>query len=500
MSDSVSENSATYFAYLSVKEGPRGSLKTVFICNDASDAYGWKVKQQTKDNPENFSDLETKGSTVEDPRTSTDELVEKNSDPIELSESDTTFADQLLSFTSSIKSFYDLIDINQIVRVIFPTFYMDKEFGELRKSLPLVDQEGLLKIYGVPDDRLATLNKKMKKMHHTHEGLASIPANVLMGMVARFDASISALVRFLLLNRREKLSGGERMIPVKEVLAVGSFNELVGKLIDDEIHSLMRGSHSDQIRYIEENFSIEVRKGFERWPQFIEVFERRNLAAHGEGAANSRYDRVCKEHRVPDAHRLGIFEDTNLSDSYLRKSTDLLLEFGILMIWWLWLKNTTDQVDKAYSEINNCTYELITEKRYELSARILESALSRKTDGAPEVIKRMMAINLANCYKKLNDDESYKKAMKLFDWTASSDEFQISVASLCQDYERVCELMPRVIGDDKVGKVGFRDWPVFDWVKEDASVRDKFLEVFGEPLEIAGGAGFEADEADMTSE
>jgi hypothetical protein len=399
------------------------------------------------------------------------------------------FGSTLDRFVKSIRSFYDLVEINFAVGSVFPGLFIERQFNEYRnKFLPIVETEGNYITHGIPEGHVSKINRKIKSYDHVKDGVASLPASVLMGLVARYDANISGLVRFLLQNRKEKLAGPDRTILIKDVLAASSFDELVASLIDDEIHSLMRGSHEDQVKYIEDNFSIKVRDGFKRWADFMEIFERRNLAAHGEGYVNARYTRICSAAKCEGKWLLNINDPVQLNNSYLRHSIDVLLEFGILITWWLWLKQLPSDAENAYSAISDVTYDLIVEKRYSLAAHILESVLSRKTEHAPETTRRMMAVNLANCQKKLDNKVGFDAALKLFDWTASADSYRISVASLREDIDTVCALMPRVADELVVGKSGFRDWPVFDWIRDDDRVKSKFKEVFGEPIELANNS------------
>jgi hypothetical protein len=442
MADEGEPPAEAFSGYFSCKETDDGKLSVLHTCGKLADAKKWQLEHQKK--PKTKPDQ----ATIKEPQSEQEAL---------------TFGSILTQFVRSMKSFYDLVGINQSIRAIFPTVFIETEINSLRKSsFHEFDKIGNYYIYGIPDDKISNINSKVRRLDHLEDGIASLPASILMGLVSRFDANISALVRFLLTSRKERLSKNDRTISVKDVLSANSFDDLISDLVDDEIYTLMRGSHEDQIKYIEDNFDIKIRDGFQNWAQFMEIFERRNLAAHGENVVNSRYVRLCKQHGVDDGNALKLGQKVLLSDQYLRKSTDTLLEFGVLLIWWLWLKNLPNDAENAYTSINETTYDLIVEKRYRLSSKILHSALSRKTDGAPETIKRMMAINLANCYKKLDDSKKFETSLALFDWTAASDAYRVSVASLRVDVEQVCLLMPRVMDEDIVGKNGFRTWPVFD--------------------------------------
>lgn len=482
-----------FVSYFSCREGDDGTINVFHICNEHDAALEWckshsdnkkkSNKTTANDNPED-SKNEGAGTAPDESKatpTTDDKPDNTKSEPKEEDE----FRSVLRRTLRSMKSFYDLIDINKFVRLFFPTLILGNDFDSFRHSLKMILDDGNYKIYGVSEDRISTLNHKIRRLEHTKEGIASIPANVLMGLVARYDANISGLVRFLLINKKEKITKSDRSISVKEIFAARSFDDLINDLVDDEIHSLMRGSHEEQVKYIEQTFAIEIQKDFERWGEYIEIFERRNLAAHGEGFANARYTKNCDRNNVPSGKRLPLGSRFVISDAYLRNATDLLLEFSILLIWWLWLKHSPKEAEEAYVEINDVTYELICEKRYLLSSRILESVMKRKTDKSPETVRRMMAVNLANCFKKLGQDAKCEEALKMFDWSAAADEYKISVASLRGEVEKVCSMMSRVEHADSVGKIGFREWPVFDWVRDNDLVKERFREVFGEPLEIA---------------
>ncbi len=465
-----------FSAFLTCRSN-KGGLATAFhIAPLLEAAQEWR-KQSSEKKPSNDNSENKEAIGLDDSAKSADLLKPKiNQD----------FSSTLSSFVKSMRSFYDLVTINAAVRNVFPSIHMETEFSDYaNRFLPKIDSHGDYTTYGIPEDKVITVNNKVKKFEHLKEGVESLPASILMGLVARFDANISGLVRFLLLSRKEKLSGSEKAIPVREVLAASSFEDLINDLVEDEIHSLMRGSHDEQIKYIEDNFSIKIRDDFDRWPDFIEIFERRNLAAHGEGIANNRYAKVCKRSSVPSNSCLNIGDPVILTDKYLIHATDTLLEFGILLIWWLWLKQIPSDGSDAYNAINDVTYDLILEKRHNLASRILNSTLKRKTANVSESVRRMMAINMANCYKKLKKDREFKEAISMFDWSASADHYKISVASLNQDYIQVCSLMSRVTDDASVGKFGFREWPVFDWVRDNDDVKSKFEEVFGEKMDIA---------------
>lgn len=468
--------SVDYPGYFSCKEQDDGQLRVFHICTNREEANEWIDMKNIEPSESN------EGLVIEDENSQT----HRDSQSTE----EGSYKLLLENFTNSMRSYYPLISISGNIAPVFVNNFIEREINKYRKDeLVLIKKEGSVSLYGVPKERIPSLLSRIKRLDHLEEGMNALPSIVLMGLVASFDSHISGVVRFLLISKKERLSSVDKTIPVRDVLAMASFDELIQHLVDNEIYQLMRGSHEDQIKFIEENFSIKVREGFDKWAQFIEIFERRNLVAHGEGFANIRYDKICQKNKVKKEDRLELGEDVKLEGIYLRRSTDTLLEFGVLLIWWLWLKNSPEEREKAYSILNEVTYELIVDKRYRLASRLLKSGISRVDNKSPEDKRRMMAINLANCFKKLDNQEECEKAIELFDWSACADSYKISIASLRGDVLQVCELMPRVKEDNLVGKSGFRDWPVFDWVRDAQEFRDKFEELFNEPIEMPKDTG-----------
>ena len=56
---------------------------------------------------------------------------------------------------------------------------------------------------------------------------------------------------------------------------MSSFDEVIGKITEDEVEGIMRGSHDDQIKYMEDKLDIKIRSNYEGWGEFMEIFERR---------------------------------------------------------------------------------------------------------------------------------------------------------------------------------------------------------------------------------
>lgn len=241
------------------------------------------------------------------------------------------------------------------------------------------------------------------------------------------------------------------------------------KLINEEINKLLRGSHLKQVEYLENLIDTKIISRYERWPNFFEIFERRNRYAHAAGIADADYIlKVSEQHY--QTKNIATGDKLKLDSRYLHRSTDYLTEFGVLLSFMAWRKLGASP-NEAYRHLSLQCYELITNKRYKLAIWLLDFCLNKQsTKGVDEAIVRTMHINLANAYKKTSNDKQMNATLSALDWSAVSPEFQICIASLKEDYEAFCALVPVVRASNVIGVRELQEWPVFDWVREHEEV------------------------------
>ena len=354
-------------------------------------------------------------------------------------------------------------------------------YKNANRHLEMVDKDQQFEIYGITEDQYPSLRTQIRRLREIDRGVTVLPGAILLSLVATFDSFIADTLRIMLRNKSKRVIEPSKTISVKEVMEMSSFDDVITKIIDDEVEELMRGSHDKQIKYIENKLNIDIRNHYDEWGEFMEIFERRNLIAHGNYIVNSHYVRNCNEHGFQvDEGKCG--ERLSLDERYLRRSSDRLLEFGLSLIFVLWLKHFKGSRETAYGNLNDLTYELIKYGQARVAVRLLDLALFKQTPNASDEIKRMMTVNLANAYKKLKNDKRAQEVITGVDWSAAREDFQICVAAVKGDIERVVELMPKVAQGDLLKKSDFREWPVFDWAREEETVREKFQEIYGEPI------------------
>ena len=385
-------------------------------------------------------------------------------------------------FQETMSSYKFLVGFGMTLMPTLGSHFIHNEiYKNANEHLALVDKDQQFEIYGITDDQSPPVKTQVRRLREIDKGVTVLPGAILLSLVATFDSFIADTLRIMLRNQPDEAIESSKLISVRDVMKMSSLDEVKRKITDDEVEALMRGTHDTQIKYVEDKFHINIRDYYEEWGEFIEIFERRNIIAHGNYIINSHYVRHCNDHghRV-DEDQCG--ERLSLDEQYLRKSSDRLLEFGLSLMFVLRLKHFRESRETAYEEFSDLTYGLIRDGQSRVAANLLDLALFKQTPKVSDQIIRMMTVNLANAYKKIGNAEMAYQVITGLDWSASREDFQICVAAIMGDIHRVVELMPNVHQGGWINKSQFREWPVFDWAREEVKVREKFQEVYGEPI------------------
>ncbi|MBL9067641.1 MAG: hypothetical protein JNN10_15255 [Sphingopyxis sp.] len=349
----------------------------------------------------------------------------------------------------------------------------------VRSTGDLVESTEKFEIYGISTDRLAKIRETHRQLNRMETGFSFLPTAVLLTAVSSFDSSINDFVRQMLKDHPEHIENGERKLSFKEILKYSDFEELRDRLIDEEVYDFSRGSHDEQVRQIEKWFSIKIVDNWKRWPDFIEIFERRNLVAHGESEFTDRYVRICQSHGHKGSEEL-LGKEVKLSYKYLVQMVNILIEFQILLALMVWRKRKGFSDKDLFPHINQACYKMVYQQLYVAPVNILEFCLSLKGSDADSSTRLMMIVNQASALKHNNDAEKCNKILDGQDWSASADQYKICVAALREDVSEVCRLFPSVAANSSISCDDFREWPVFDYVCKDDKFQKCFFTAFGE--------------------
>lgn len=197
-------------------------------------------------------------------------------------------------FADSMESFVPLVGVTGALRPVLAKNMIENQIRRPAvEAYSLVAEVGNAKIYGVPEEELGQLLRAISQVTEMQRGLGVLPGAALLSLVAVYDSYVAELVKLLLRERPDRYAHPDKRIAVHELLAMSSFDDVIDAVIEAEIDSMMRKSHQEQVEFIESNFNIKIRTEYKRWARYVEVFERRNLVAHGNIIVNKTYVKNC---------------------------------------------------------------------------------------------------------------------------------------------------------------------------------------------------------------
>lgn len=348
-------------------------------------------------------------------------------------------------------------------------------------SSPIIYNKNGKKIYGLTGEQLLKIRTEHRKIKSADKGFDLFPSAIFLAMISTFDTLVSDIVRNILNSDAGRLKLSGKSLAVSEIVRMNSIEEIFAKIIDDEIYNFSRGSHEEQVQYIEKMFGVKIIDDWKRWPDFIEIFERRNLIAHGSSHFNQRYINICKSAGHKGCENL-MGSKVELRTNYMRQSLDVLSEFLILAMLMIWRKIDRNQEERIFKDINRICYDFILNEVYRVPIRVIEFAVSLKGSSMDEATRRMMVVNLASCYKHIKQSEKCIETLASMDWGAVADNYRICVEALKENIDEVIRLMPIVTASNMITKLDFREWPVFDGIRSEPRFCEAFKEQFGEDL------------------
>lgn len=343
-----------------------------------------------------------------------------------------------------------------------------------------VEKDGDKRSVEVPNEHYREWKNLFKRFEHFDLSRDLLPRSLLVSLVSQYDAFLGRLLRAIFLKKPELLNGSDRKITFEALQHFTSIEAAREYILEKEVESILRSSHSDQFKWMEKAFTLPLTKDLKSWPSFVELTERRNLFVHTDGVVSSQYMAVCRSHGAKltegqkEGARLGVPQD------YFKSAHDCIYEIGIKLAHVLWRKLFPDEREKADNSLISTSYELIEGGRYPLAIRLLDFACEGMKSHANEVTKLALIVNRAQAYKWSGDQERCKKIMRAVDWSAKSDQFRLADAVLREDWPGAAKLVSRIGADGVVSALDYRDWPLFREFRKQDAFLDAYRSTFGD--------------------
>jgi hypothetical protein len=300
-------------------------------------------------------------------------------------------------------------------------------------------------------------------------------------MLAAYDAYIGHLMKVCLQLYPDLLSGSDRTLTFAQLSEFASVEDARNFVLEREVDATLRKTHTEQLEWFDAKFKIEFLKHTACWPEFVEISERRNLFVHTGGTVSSQYIQNCRRHGVPLPEAIKVGDEIDDDQDYFESAADRIYEIGVTLGHVLWRKLAPHERDDADSHLIELSYDLLTEERYTLAARLLEFA-SRLKKYASDEGRRILIINRAIVTKVLDGASQAVSILDAEDWSATGEKFRLAEAAIRDDKLQAIAAMRRIGTSGIVEKWSYREWPLLADLRSDSDFIAAFEEIFGEPL------------------
>jgi hypothetical protein len=334
----------------------------------------------------------------------------------------------------------------------------------------------------IPSTEVLGFQRVVRKVSRTAAAITLVPRSMLVAFVSQFDGFLSRLLETIYLARPELLNGSERSLSFSELTAFESVEAARDHVLEKEIESLLRESHSKQFDWLEKKFDLPLRKDLPVWPTFIEVTERRNLFVHTAGQVSAQYLQVCQAHKA-DCTQIQRGQRLKAGRAYMTQAYEAIFEVGVKLGHVLWRKVLPEQREDADRHLNRVLFELLVDGKYNLAKTAADFATGLKKFSSAET-RMIFVINRAQAYKWSGNEQRVQEILDAEDFTALQDKFQLAAAVLLNDFSRALRLVESMGDSRRNAASEYREWPLYRELRKRSDFAELFRKLFGQPLDF----------------
>lgn len=386
------------------------------------------------------------------------------------------FCEHLLSFLNSSS---DMLLMREMLHDVFPIMQMR---GAIEGHSELIKERKRFQVYECDESAWPAVLLALKNRSQKFSFTQFLPPLLLSGAIAQYDAFLQRLLIEIYRTKPELLNKSERRLTFSELSEFPSIESARDYVLEKHIESIIRDSHLEQIKTIEKDLTVSLRKDLPALDTFLEACERRNCIIHNGGYVNSTYLNNLKRFSIKSQLKLGDRLDVN--PNYLEDAVGSVFEIGFKLSQVLRRKFNVDkkEIAAADSSLINQPFYLIQIGEYQLAENILEYGFKYVKKWSEDTSRLIVLVNYANAVKLGGNKE---KALEILDkeqWDSKESKFKICVAAIKDECAECLSLIKTHKDSSGISMSAIINWPVFEKLRENEEFLKGFEEIFGEPL------------------
>ncbi|MCF6357114.1 MAG: hypothetical protein L3J54_04845 [Draconibacterium sp.] len=199
-----------------------------------------------------------------------------------------TFLNNIESLRSTLPDILKILDTQKIKA--------NKEYNKfLISDCKYIETE---KHFEIPPEKGKKYKKLKKTLTNTTIAQKLMIRNFIVSIVSQFDTYIGDLMSTVFDLKPEIIDNCERQLSFTQLRTFDTVADAREYIVEKEVESVLRESHSEQFKWFEKKLNIKLRKDLPAWKGFIELTQRRNLFVHNNGKVSTQYLNVCSTNNV----------------------------------------------------------------------------------------------------------------------------------------------------------------------------------------------------------
>ncbi len=333
-------------------------------------------------------------------------------------------------------------------------------------------------IYEVPIEQGKEFERVKDELSRSISAFSFIPKNTVVAMVSVYDAYLAEIIECAYTIKPQLLNACEKEFSFSDIIRFGSIDNLKKHVLEKDVESIIRESHTKQLEILSKKFSVELTKDLPSYKDFIEITERRNLFVHTNGKVSSQYLKICTERPLDHKEKdVQIGEELSVSPQYIEHCYNVLFEIGVKLGQVIWRKLEND-LEKADNSLIDIGYELLKSKKYSLACTIMDFSCKPYVKHFNKECEYVLCVNRALAHYLLGNKEECKNIINEIDWSGSDLNFRLAHKVLMEKYDEAINIMKN-IGEKDNMLYAYAEWPLFCRFRKTQEFKDTYKEIYG---------------------
>jgi len=329
-----------------------------------------------------------------------------------------------------------------------------------------------IKLTGRDAEFLTSTIGKLKRAQNLFENQA------IVTLVSRFDEFLGEIIKLVLGQNPSWLKSSEKTITYKELIDLKSIDKAIEGVIHKEVENLLRDSHEEQINYVDEKLKLGIEQKFEKYSEFLEIAERRNLFVHTGGVVSQQYIDKCNSFGA-DIKKTKQGDCLSSHTEYFTNAFMVYFEIALRISQASYRRLFPNELESADRALNNLAIRFMNEGEYILAEIIttFDLAIPDKLRSQDTEYLYFAYINQAISRKYLNKD--FEKGLNGIHWNVFHPKYALCLHALREEYEEASNLMYSKEIQNEITQEGFRTWPAFRDFRDSHQFNKAYKDIYG---------------------